>query len=77
MTGRDLIIYILQNGLEDVDVFSPDGTFFMIFETEEDYARKHDIGVASVRAMIELGMILSVNFKGVNYIVADNDFTTV
>ena len=38
MTGRDLIIYILENGLEDKEVF--DGDRMLGFETLHDLAEK-------------------------------------
>jgi hypothetical protein len=44
MTGRDLIVYILQNNLENEPVFK-DGKFIG-FMTEGEAAEKFDVGVA-------------------------------
>lgn len=59
MTGRDLIIYILQNGLEDKEVFE-DGVFIG-FMTEEEAAVKFEVGVPTIRAWHSLGFIDGVN----------------
>lgn len=48
MTGKELILYILQNNLEDVIVL--DGCSFVGLMTEEEAAVKFDVGVATVRA---------------------------
>lgn len=54
MTCRDLMIYILSNGLEDEPIFK-DGTF-VGFMSEEEAAAKLRVGVASIRAGFELGI---------------------
>lgn len=46
MTGRDLIIYILANGLEDEEVFQ-DGKFIG-FVTAGEAAAKLGVGVATI-----------------------------
>jgi hypothetical protein len=48
MTGKELILYILQNNLENVVVL--DGGIFIGFMTEEEAAVKFNVGVATVRA---------------------------
>lgn len=58
MTGRDLIIYILQNGLEDKPVFG-DGTI-LNFMSEEQFAAKMDVGVPTVRTWIAMDYITAV-----------------
>lgn len=58
MTGRELILYILANNLENEPIFK-DGTFIG-FETIASYAEKHDVGIAAVNAWIQLGMIDAV-----------------
>lgn len=55
MTGRDLIIYILSNGLEDEPVFK-DGKL-LGFMTEEEAAVALNMGVQSVRTLYILGKI--------------------
>lgn len=52
MTGRDLIIYILQNKLEDEPVFK-DGKFIG-FVTEDEAAEKMGVGTSSIRALVNL-----------------------
>lgn len=52
MTGRDLIIYILQNNLEDVSILDPN-----IFMTASEAAVKLGVGVATVRAWYDTGMV--------------------
>ena len=59
MTGRDLIIYILSNNLEDEPVFK-DGKF-MGFFTVDEAAAIMMVGSATVRAWAELGMIDAVH----------------
>lgn len=48
MTGKELILYILQNNLEDTVVLN--GGVFIGFMTEEEAAAKFDVGVATIRA---------------------------
>ena len=48
MTGKELILYILQNNLENTIVLE-DG-FFVGFMTEEEAAAKFEVGVATIRA---------------------------
>ena len=55
MTGKDLIIYILQNNLED-EVVLKDG-FFVGFMDEEEAAAKFGVGVWTVRAWYAIGVL--------------------
>lgn len=48
MTGKELILYILQNNLEDTIVL--DDGFFVGFMTEEEAAVKFGVGVGQIRA---------------------------
>ena len=48
MTGKELILYILQNNLENTTVL--EGCFFMGFMTEEEVALKFNVGIETVRA---------------------------
>lgn len=67
LLGRDLIIYILANNLENEPVFK-DGELIG-FESETKFAEKMNVGVATVRAWIDIGMIrYSVRIGDVNYI---------
>ena len=66
MSGRELIIYILKNGLEDEQVIV-DGKF-LGFLTLQEAAVKFDVGVETVRAWIARGLIEFVYFDGNMYI---------
>ena len=55
MTGKELILYILQNNLEDVVVL--DGCVFLGFITEEEAAVKFNVGVETIRAWYQCRMI--------------------
>ena len=58
MTGRDLIVYILENNLEDEQVFK-DGVF-LGFMSIEKTAEKFNVGKATVEAWIKLGNLQGV-----------------
>lgn len=55
MTCRDLICYILQNGLEDEPVIK-DGKFVGLL-TLDEAAVKLNVGKAAIRAMIQDGNV--------------------
>lgn len=55
MTGKDLILYILQNNLEN-EVVIKDGIFVWLM-TEEEAAVRFNVGVSTVRAWYVCGMI--------------------
>lgn len=48
MTGKELILYILQNNLEDTVVL--DGALFVGFMSIEEVAVKFNVGTATVKA---------------------------
>lgn len=66
MTGRDLIVFILQHNLEDEPVFK--NGKLLGFKTVEETALKLGTGIATVRAWAESGMLFSVCIDGVIYI---------
>lgn len=66
MTGRELIIYILRNGLEDEPVFGEDSLFD--FMSEGDFAARMEVGVATVRTWIEMEFLTAVCIGGTYYI---------
>lgn len=55
MTGRELIIYILQNNLENEEVVK--NGCFIGFISEEEVAVKFEVGVNVVRAWYMMGYI--------------------
>lgn len=69
MTGRDLILYILENGLENELVFK-DGKFIG-FLTVEEVAVKMDVGKATVNAWIQQKRLPYVKVGNVTYIPGD------
>ena len=69
MTGRDLIIYIMANGLEDEPVFK-DGKFIG-FITADDAAVKMEVGTATINALILQKRIESIAVDKAVYIPAN------
>lgn len=66
MTGRDLIIYILSNGLEDEPIYK-DGKI-LGFMTEEEAASKFEVGIATLRVWANQGLLHSVKIGDKLYI---------
>ena len=62
MTGKDLIIYILQNDLENEELFS-DGRFLGLLNAEETAARL-ETGAATVLLWYATGMLDGINIGG-------------
>ena len=69
MTGRDLIIYILENGLENEPVFK--NGKFIGFVTADEVALKTNVGLATVHAWIHQDRLDSVLIKDGIYIPAN------
>lgn len=69
MLGRDLIIYILQNNLEDSPVFE-DGKL-LGFMNEDEAAIKFGVGSATIKIWVELDMLDGVKIGDRLYIPAD------
>lgn len=66
MTGRELIIHILANGLEDEPVVK-DGKL-VGFMNETEAAISFGVGVATVRTWVKRNMLPSVQIGNVTYI---------
>lgn len=66
MTGRELIMYILENGLENEPVFK-NGTF-VGFMTVTQAAEKMDVGLATIFAWNTMGKMEGVLLRGGIYI---------
>lgn len=58
MTGRELIIYILTNNLEDEQVFK--NGKFIGFITASEAAVKMDVGIATIHTWIHQGRITGI-----------------
>lgn len=69
MTGRDLIIYILSNHLEDEPIFS-DG-MLIGFITVEEAAVRLGVGVSTIYALIQQGQLEAI-FIGSKYMINTN-----
>lgn len=69
MTGRELIVYILENRLEDEPVFK-DGKFIG-FVTAQEAATKLDVGKETVQAMVQLGQLKAARVGGALLIPAN------
>ena len=69
MTGRDYIMYILENNLEDEEIFK-DGRL-LGFMTEMEAAIKFEVGLATVRGWASLGHVPSVRIGDTLYIAAN------
>ena len=55
MTGKELILYILENDLENEDIIK-DGVFIWLMD-EKEAAIKFDVGVATIRAWYVCGQL--------------------
>lgn len=70
MNGRELIIYILENGLENENVTSVE--FLRFLPTIEKVAVMFNVGVATVRVWIESGKLDAFEINGQVYITMNS-----
>lgn len=63
MTGRDLIIYILENNLENEPVITDDK--MLGFMSVSEAALKFEVGVSTINLWIRLGYIPHICIGGV------------
>ena len=75
MTGRDLILYILANGLEDEPVFKNEK--FIGFITISEAAAKMNVGFHTIYAWIAEGRLDYICVSGKYLIAADCKLKTV
>lgn len=61
MTGRDLIMYILENNLENEPVVK--NGVFIGFMTAEEAAVKFNVGVSTIGVYYTLGMLDGIKIK--------------
>lgn len=64
MTGRDLIIYILENNLEDVHLLNSN-----VCTTAEDAAVKLGVGVSTIKAWYDTGMLAGIMIRDTLYVL--------
>lgn len=69
MTGRDLILYILQNHLEDTPIF--ENGKIIGFMTVGEAAEKFKVGTETIRLWVRLGYMYGVDVHGDLYIPID------
>lgn len=69
MTGKDLIIYILENGLLDEPVYK-DGRL-LGFMTSMEAAVKFGVGVNTVRLWVQMESLFGIKIGDEIYIPAD------
>lgn len=74
-TGRDWIIYILANGLENEPIFK-DGRL-LGFMTEVEAAIKFDVGPATIRVWVTEGYLPSIRIGNVYYIPANAERSNI
>ena len=75
MTGRDLIIYILENRLEDEELFK-DGKLPGLM-TYEEAAVKFDVGKETIIAWVKNRYLKAVTIYGNHYIPENAELSYV
>lgn len=78
MTGRDLIVYILQNRLEDEVIYDDRG--IMYFDriglmTSSELAKRMEVGTETVNVWCKTGCIDCIKIEGSYYIVKNSEKT--
>ena len=68
MTGKDLIIYILKNDLENENI---EYILTQMFLTKERVAIRLGVGVETVKTMAQLDLLPSITINGEIYIFND------
>ena len=72
MTGRELIIYILRNNLEDEEILNNGRLLGLV--TVEEAAEEFEVGVATIKAWIQLGKLTAIDMDGKTYLFMNKDF---
>ena len=72
MTGKDLIIYILENNLVDKPVYE-DGKL-LGFMTAAEAAIKFDVGLATIEILVSLGMLKGIQIGNELFIPANAEY---
>lgn len=68
MTGRELAIYILKNRLEDSDL---ETILNELLLTDKVYAAKNELGIFTIRALLELQKLPGIKI-GENVYILNN-----
>lgn len=72
MTGRELILYILENNLED-ELISSDGRF-LDFTTVDEAAAHYGVGTATIKTWIDYGWLSAIHIGNEIYIPKNAKF---
>ena len=75
MTGRELILAIIENGLENEDIFGDKGIFNFLnvkIMSVEQVALKHNVGTETVHAWCALGKMKDIRINGKIYILLED-----
>lgn len=70
MTGREMIVHILMNKLEDEDIFK-DGKL-VGYITADEVAKEFDVGMETVKVWIDQGMIDGVIKLNSRFLIPEN-----
>lgn len=76
MTGREFILYILTNNLENEQLFDENGKFIG-FMTVEEAAAKFNVGTGTINAWTYLGRLPYVLISGTFYIPVNAELKEV
>lgn len=74
MTGRELIIYILRNGLENEKILNNGRLLGLV--TIEEAAEEFEVGVATIKAWIQMKQLSAINMDGKTYLFMNKNFLT-
>lgn len=72
MTGRDLIVYILQNNLENEEVFK-DGVFLGCLAIDKVAIELH-VGFSTVYTWVQLGYLDGIKINDILYILPNHKY---
>lgn len=67
MTGRELILYILENNLENEPIF--ENGRFIGFMSASEAASKFDVGVETIKLWVKFGRLNGVTIDDEVYIL--------
>lgn len=73
MTGKELILYILQNNLEDVNIDEFITGYFIGFMTLEEAAAKFEVGTQTVKLWHKYGLIKGIEVKDMILVCRDSE----
>lgn len=74
MTGKDLVLFMINHDLLDVEI---DTQITSLFLTVEEAAVKLGISTTSLSDMIKLGVVDSITFNDTTYVSKDIELTKI